>query len=292
MTNSDNFICGLILTVSGALVASKICHDINKNKCEHFANETSYKLLFPGLQFTQDGKNFLNKPGKNVYKEEPRETYLVERNEVGDNFYARPTYATSPSYRFNPNGVTSQTRGRATDNDAPTMATYSSLDAMKLATMVEKTDVDSSTSSSMEGGGDHKKYHDPLEYVPTNELLVKPDISAMTFGKDPSDPSTFMYTRNIYANKKRRNWVGADLIRGDLPIAPDNRGWFQVSAKAHLDLRRGALQHISDGDLGIYNNVGPSMSTNISLEDTLVENDRAHGKNKSPAQYTFERLSA
>lgn len=290
MTNSDNVICGLIVAVTGALVASKICYDQHQSKCEHFANETSYKLLFPGLQFTQDGKEFLNKPGKNVYKEEPRETYLAERNEVGDNFYARPNYATSPTYRFNPHGVTAQTRGRAADDDAPTMATYSSLEAMKLATMVEE-DAKDSDEDSGEDSGD-KKYHDPLEYVPTNELLVKPDISAMTFGKDPSDPSTFMYTRNIYANQKRRNWVGADLIRGDLPIAPDNRGWFQVSAKAHLDLRRGALQHISDGDLGIYNNVGPSMSTHVSLEDTHVENERAHGKVKSPAQYTFERLSA
>ena len=288
MTNSDNVICGLILAVSGALVASKICYDTHQAKCEHFANETSYKLLFPGLQFTQDGKQFLNKPGVNVYKEEPRETYLVERNEVGDNFYARPNYATSPTYRFNPNGVTAQTRGRATDNDAPTMATYSSLEAMRLATMVDGGE----GTKGAEGAEGAEKYHDPLEYVPTNELLVKPDISAMTFGKDPSDPSTFMYTRNIYANQKRRNWVGADLIRGDLPIAPDNRGWFQVSAKAHLDLRRGALQHISDGDLGIYNNVGPSMSTQVSIEDTHVENDRAHGRDKSPAQYSFERLTA
>ncbi len=290
MTNSDNVICGLILAVSGALIASKVCYDNNKSKCEHFSNETSYKLLFPGLQFTQDGKEFLNRPGENVYKEEPRETYLAERNEVGDNFYARPNYATAPSYRFNPHGVTAQTRGRATEDDAPTMATYSSLDAMRLASMVED-EVDE-VGEAEEGGNTNNKYHDPLEYVPTSELLVKPDISAMTFGKDPSDPSTFMYTRNIYANQKRRNWVGADLIRGDLPIAPDNRGWFQVSAKAHLDLRRGALQHISDGDLGIYNNIGPSMNTQVSLEDTHVENERAHGKNKSPAGYSFERLSA
>jgi len=49
------------------------------------------------------------------------------------------------------------------------------------------------------------------------------------------------YDRFMYANKKSRNRANGDLIRGDLPIAPINMGWFSTSAQPHLDLNQGAM---------------------------------------------------
>ena len=283
--SSNKLMYMLLFATIGVLVIYKINSDNGK---EFFSQENAYKLLFPGVQFTETGKNFLNVPG-NVIKEEGHEDFLTQTSPPGVSVYSRPNYRTAPTYRFNSEGTTAQTRGRASQADGPTVATYSSLDAMKMADMASIVP-DGKTSSNV----DSPVYQDPLSYTPTSELMVKPNVSAMTFGKDPSDHRTFMYTRNIFANQKRKTWAGADLIRGDLPIAPDNRGWFQVNAHAHLDLRRGALQHISDGNHDVYNNIGPDIQSTVNLQDTTVENMRSSGKDKliSPAAFQYQRLTA
>jgi hypothetical protein len=295
--SSNNLLCVFLMIATGALILNK-CKQNSSNDKEYF-NENSYKLLFPNLQFTETGRDFLNVPGnKNVIREEPTKEYLPHTMPTGTSFYSRPNYNTAPSYRFNADGTTAQTRGRAAQADGPYVATYSSLDAMMMADMASNVSngktskVSYQRGSSNEGSRSSDVYEDPLKYIPTSELLVQPNVSAMTFGKDPSDPQTFMYTRNIFANQKRRSWAGADLIRGDLPIAPDNRGWFQVSAHAHLDLRRGALQFIGDNKQDVYNNIGPDIQSNVSLQDTAVENMRSSGKDKliSPAAFDFQRM--
>jgi hypothetical protein len=103
----------------------------------------------------------------------------------------------------------------------------------------------------------------PLEYIDPSEVLPGDDMSSIKYGKLASDPDTYMYDRLIFANKRRRNWEGSDKIRGDLPIAPvghDKEGaWFQVSAKPHLDLYKGAMRYI-----------GPDYETSLQMEDLIV----------------------
>ena len=55
------------------------------------------------------------------------------------------------------------------------------------------------------------------------------------------DDQPIVYDRLIYANKKNRNLAAADVIRGDLPIVPDQGGWFRPSVTPHLDLKQGAM---------------------------------------------------
>jgi hypothetical protein len=50
-----------------------------------------------------------------------------------------------------------------------------------------------------------------------------------------------IYDRLIFANKNSRTRSKGDLIRGDLAIAPNQTGWFQVAANPTLDLQQGAL---------------------------------------------------
>lgn len=50
-----------------------------------------------------------------------------------------------------------------------------------------------------------------------------------------------VYDRFIYANQKNRNLVGADFLRGDIPITPQPSQWFSVAANPQTMLREGAL---------------------------------------------------
>jgi hypothetical protein len=108
-------------------------------------------------------------------------------------------------------------------------------------------------------------YLDPLEYTNPQDVLPSADMSSIAYGKLPSDPDTYVYDRLITANQKRRGLEGADWIRGDLPIAPDNRNWFQVSVKPHLDLRQGAVGW----------QIGPSYSTLVEGRDLATSSARA-----------------
>lgn len=50
-----------------------------------------------------------------------------------------------------------------------------------------------------------------------------------------------VYDRLIYANKRSRLTENADFIRGDLPIFPNNLGWFSPSVQPHIVLRHGII---------------------------------------------------
>lgn len=96
--------------------------------------------------------------------------------------------------------------------------------------------------------------------VPTTDGTVglnvgnKLDVGSMAF--DPSQPlqqgimdangdfiQPVVYDRLIYANKKSRLRGEGDFIRGDLPIFPQNLGWFSPSVQPHIDLRTGIVDN-------------------------------------------------
>jgi len=111
----------------------------------------------------------------------------------------------------------------------------------------------------------YAKYLNPLDYTNPQDVLPSDDMSSVAYGKLPSDPNTYVYDRLIVANQRRRNLEGADWIRGDLPIAPDNRGWFQVSNRPHLDLRQGAVGW----------QIGPGYNTMVESRDLAISSARA-----------------
>lgn len=80
------------------------------------------------------------------------------------------------------------------------------------------------------------------------------DVNSMAF--DPSAPlqqgivgnngeyiQPVVYDRLIYANRRSRLLEGSDFIRGDLPIRPQNLGWFSPSVQPHIDLRKGFVDN-------------------------------------------------
>mgnify|MGYP000852606956 CR=1 FL=1 len=93
----------------------------------------------------------------------------------------------------------------------------------------------------------NKDIENAIGYPGDFQDIALPGIESMSegfsnFGEDASDPNVFTYNRLVYANQRQRGQQGADFIRGDLKIEPDNRGWFQVSARPSLQLRVGAVE--------------------------------------------------
>lgn len=77
-----------------------------------------------------------------------------------------------------------------------------------------------------------------------NSPFANPGVP--TSNGDFMQPVTF--DRFMYANKKSRRRTGGDPIRGDLPIIPQNTGWFRPSVQPHLDLKEGALSVLGGFD--------------------------------------------
>lgn len=58
--------------------------------------------------------------------------------------------------------------------------------------------------------------------------------------KDPTDPTNYMYDRTLFAPLKRRNGnQQTDFIRGDIYVAPNKFGWFDVPSNPGTDLNPG-----------------------------------------------------
>lgn len=77
--------------------------------------------------------------------------------------------------------------------------------------------------------------------LPAGEMTLK--------SSDGSVVQPIVYDRFIYANQRSILQGQGDRIRGDLPIMPNNTGWFQVSAVPTTQLTNSALSVISgDGE--------------------------------------------
>tara|TARA_A100000164_G_C21767507_1_gene704715 strand:+ start:13 stop:804 length:792 start_codon:yes stop_codon:yes gene_type:complete len=84
---------------------------------------------------------------------------------------------------------------------------------------------------------------------PDSKMSGPLNLPVSGMGKhSPTNP--IMYNNLMFASKKDRLYAQGDPIRGDLPIAPCNTGWFQVSARPQNALRAGALQVMGGFDAG------------------------------------------
>lgn len=95
-----------------------------------------------------------------------------------------------------------------------------------------------------------------------------------------------VYDRFIYANQRSRLQSQGDRIRGDLPILPNNSGWFQVAVNPTVDLTNSALSVVSgDGEtsrklqamktaltMGTINTFG-SMGTAPAVQKEMMASD-------------------
>ena len=79
----------------------------------------------------------------------------------------------------------------------------------------------------------------------TSDLLPVQNMSALnSIDKNGQPTQCVFFERIIHSNRNNRRRSQGDPIRGDLPIAPINNGWFNTSANPVDDLQQGALNVI------------------------------------------------
>ena len=94
------------------------------------------------------------------------------------------------------------------------------------------------------GAGSKADYTDPKSLMPATNMK---SVLANAGARDPSDPSTFMYDRYLFAPLKRRYPnVNVDFIRGDLAIPQLRMGWFDPAPVAKQDLMSGYFSDYLD----------------------------------------------
>ena len=91
---------------------------------------------------------------------------------------------------------------------------------------------------SYEGKGNIKYSHNNLEVN-----LPVGDMTSFKSGEGGvnTESEPIVYDRYMFANVGSRLRSQGDPIRGDLPIVPNNCGWFNPSVQPNIDLQQGAL---------------------------------------------------
>lgn len=75
-----------------------------------------------------------------------------------------------------------------------------------------------------------------------NEVTSTMPIATMeVLNQQGEEKDALVYDRYVFANRHNRNRAHGDHIRGDLPIAPCQPGWFRPSVNPAVDLHRGAM---------------------------------------------------
>jgi hypothetical protein len=96
--------------------------------------------------------------------------------------------------------------------------------------------IGTAASNLSQFGNQQLKYNEATDMLPV-QAMGGQMVNAL--GEAESQP--IIYDRFIYANQKSRLYGLGDPIRGDLPIVPNNNGWFQVSVSPSIDLNSGAI---------------------------------------------------
>jgi hypothetical protein len=97
------------------------------------------------------------------------------------------------------------------------------------------------------------------QYPEATDLLPVGDMTTINAMGEESQP--IVYDRFVYANRNSRLRSQGDMIRGDLPIVPCSKGWFQVSVQPNIDLQAGAMNVLA----GQNNEVTQSLSKLINI---------------------------
>jgi hypothetical protein len=107
---------------------------------------------------------------------------------------------------------------------------------------------------SYEGKGNLKYSHNNLEVN-----LPVGDMTSFNSSEGEKESEPIVYDRYLFANLNSRLRSQGDFFRGDLPIVPNNCGWFNPSVQPNIDLQQGVLNVIA----------GPTNETAQQLADMI-----------------------
>jgi hypothetical protein len=155
----------------------------------------------------------------------------------GDAVVANPNFPSQPPIRSDPNGAVPSGLNANTPNFANPGASpnYSSIaNFAGQNQLLNNNLVTSNQAQEMlnKVGRGSPQYQEPQ--------LINPDMKYSS-GLDPTNANNFMYNRTIFAPLKRRYGNEVDFIRGDLDIAPEQRGWFDARPPASNDIVQGYI---------------------------------------------------
>jgi hypothetical protein len=107
--------------------------------------------------------------------------------------------------------------------------------------------------------GNFKEKTDEL-YMGKNSLKAShaalPVGDMTTLNSIGNEDQPIVYDRYMFANLNSNLRSQGDPIRGDLPIVPNNNGWFNVSVQPNIDLQQGALNVMA----GVNNETSQQLS--------------------------------
>ena len=134
-----------------------------------------------------------------------------------------------------------------------------------------------------------------LKYSHAN-LQVNLPVGDMTSfksgaGGDKSESEPIVYDRYLFANLNSRLRSQGDPIRGDLPIVPNNCGWFNPSVQPNVDLQQGALNVIAGTSNETAQQLADMIYTTSGNYKTAIGGVNMKGMlgNPSDAQYKSSR---
>jgi len=106
------------------------------------------------------------------------------------------------------------------------------------------------------GSSDSKAVNDIQVNLPVRDMtLINPE------GGEDTNMQPVIYDRYIVANIKSQQAALGDFFRGDLPIVPNNNGWFNTSYAPQKDLQKGAMAVMG----GLYNDTTRELADLVNV---------------------------
>ena len=123
--------------------------------------------------------------------------------------------------------------------------------------------------------------YDQSSYPEATDALPVGTMTSIDAEGNVTEP--VVYQRFMFANQKSRLRALGDKIRGDLPIVPNEVGWFSVYPNVNLDLEQGAMNVLG----GVTNDTNRSLAQliNQTSGDTAIGGVNLANVNMTP-QYS------